>query len=498
MLVGAAASKSARRIFGEQGYMLVSRANAALPDADLAVTSAVVISQKPDKPLNVFAELASHARRLLDWDCQVFVRVAAEPRLQGKGHEIVVNALRTLSLPEAKSADNQIGLPPFVYVCDSGEQLADIARLIRQVGSGRAPNLYLSVTAFDSDHRGIELQPEDALLVRRAFWDCSSVQLRSMAAGLSGASIYRAHASLTGGVPGPWPHPFFVKLGSRAQIEQEYRGYRDNARMYIPFHLGPRLDVGRSGLGSSRGVLVGDLVEEGQLLKHCARHGRAVPAIANLFSKTLRSWYLTSSEEADQSISGQLIHIFPDVVPPHRLEIIRGLGATLALADLRQRFIECNSTPVRIGHIHGDLHAGNILVRSTDAVVIDFEKTTDALPILYDAASVEGGLLVDGFLRDGRKPSELLASLEPLYSGGGDLRWMIPCHPGDPSSWFYDCVHQIRIQARQMQSQEFQYAATLALVLIKKACNEQRFDDKAEALRAVAYVLGERLLLAKK
>jgi hypothetical protein len=148
--------------------------------------------------------------------------------------------------------------------------------------------------------------------------------------------------------------------------------------------------------------------------------------------------------------------------------------------------------------VHGDLHAGNILVRSTDAVVIDFEKTAVALPILYDAASVEGGLLVDGFAKDGRKLSELLASLEPLYLDGADLGWRIPCHPGNPSSWFYDCAHQIRIQARQMECQEFQYAATLALVFTRKACNPRVFDPETEGLRAIAYVLAERLFLGKK
>ncbi len=493
-----AISEDAANVFQQHGYNLITRSDADLNDGELAATSAVILSQRADKPVGFFRDLERHGRRLLDWDCRIFIRVASDKGLKEKALEIVVNAIRTLGLPPGQR-DKGIALPPFVYICDSAVQLTDIARLVRRVEPGKAPNLDLVLRAVDSSDVSLTLEPDEDVLLRRAFWDCSSVDLRQMPAGLSGASIYRAHAALAEGVLGPWPHPFFVKLGPREKIEAEYFGYRANLPMYIPFHLAPRLDFERSCLASTKGILVGDLVEEGQLLKDCARHGRAVPAIANLFNKTLRGWYLTSREEPALSLLDGLMDFFPAAAPSFRAAAIRELGATLDVAEMRRRLTACDSRPVRMGHVHGDLHAGNILVRGSDAIVIDFEKSSRqrAMPILYDAASLEGGLLVDGFIRDRRDIMELVASLAPLYSGGQDLRWRVPCQPRDPSSWFYDCVHQIRIQARQMECQEFQYSAVLAFVLIKKACNTVRFSEQSERLRALAYLLAEKLLTNK-
>ena len=58
--------------------------------------------------------------------------------------------------------------------------------------------------------------------------------------------------------------------------------------------------------------------------------------------------------------------------------------------------------PVRVGVVHGDLHALNVLVRGGDAIVIDFEKLEIQLPLLLDLASLEAGLFVDGFIGDRR------------------------------------------------------------------------------------------------
>jgi hypothetical protein len=136
------------------------------------------------------------------------------------------------------------------------------------------------------------------------------------------------------------------------------------------------------------------------------------------------------------------------------------------------------------------------LIRSTDAIVIDFEKFLRQKPMLYDSASLEGGLLVEGFVNDKRTPHDWLSSIEPLYEKGAILGWSDPCHPTDPSAWFYDCVRQIRVYARQLECQPGQYSAALALCLIKKACNLRSFDSKRETLRAAAYFLAEKILKA--
>jgi hypothetical protein len=126
--------------------------------------------------------------------------------------------------------------------------------------------------------------------------------------------------------------------------------------------------------------------------------------------------------------------------------------------------------------------------------LIDFEKLKEGQLLLYDAASVESGLLVDGFAADKRKLSVWLASIESLYNSDELFGWRIPCHPKDGSSWFYDCVRQIRVQARPLELDRGQYATALAVSLIRKSCNPHMFGDRRDSLRAAAYVLGERIL----
>ena len=74
------------------------------------------------------------------------------------------------------------------------------------------------------------------------------------------------------------------------------------------------------------------------------------------------------------------------------------------------------SYPVLAGVIHGDLHATNVLVRMNDAVIIDLERVASGKPLLLDAASLEGGLFVDGFVGDRRSASEVLKSIKGLYN----------------------------------------------------------------------------------
>ena len=79
------------------------------------------------------------------------------------------------------------------------------------------------------------------------------------------------------------PYQYFVKIGDRNQISKEYLAYRDIALEHIPFHLGPSLRLDRCALGAQQGIIVSDYVSGSEKLRDCARDGRAVPVIANLF-----------------------------------------------------------------------------------------------------------------------------------------------------------------------------------------------------------------------
>ena len=195
----------------------------------------------------------------------------------------------------------------------------------------------------------------------------------------------------------------------------------------------------------------------------------------------------------------------PSTIPPHRRKLIQELGGSRQPAELKHLLEGMSSRCVQVGVVHGDLHALNVLVRGGDAIVIDFEKVERNAPLLIDFSSIEGGLFVSGFIGDRRDERELLKSIESLYKIEALVEHQFnPCDPSDGSAWFFDCVRQVRMQARQIELDWGQYAAALAMTLAKKACNCANFDDEAqparqgltaERVRAVAYVLAERVLV---
>lgn len=499
-----------RTHFSERGYELLECSSGDLSNSIyLGSADSIIFSQRPDKPLAIAWELASYAKLLLNFDCRVYVRVSGSDALREKAREIVVNALRQNVLPPAQLNATEraegnartrerdgIALAPFVYVCDSQMTWRDIAQVIADNPAGRAPKLDLDIRVAAADGSAASLTPERALLIQRAFPDCAVVHLHQMHDGLSGVPVFRAYAELATGLLGRWPYLYFVKIGDRKKISDEYANYQGNAQPYIPFHLGPRLALDRCGLGAEEGILVGDFVESAESLRDCAQAGRAGPAIANLFDVTLRPWHEVSWTEESASISATYLSQFPNSVPESRFELAKTLGAVHHPKQLRRYFAQIVSSPVIVGPVHGDLHATNVLVRGTDAILIDFEKASFPGPVLYDFASLEGGLLVEGSRQDLRLPATWLASISCLYDLGGLRDGVDQCHPTDLSTWYFDAVRQIRLYARQFECVDGQYALVLAYSLLRKATNPHTFDIRRESLRAGAYVLAERILVA--
>ncbi|WP_207004743.1 phosphotransferase [Trinickia mobilis] len=455
---------------------------------------------------------------LLNHDCRLYVRYTEA--IGDK--DIVLRALNSQQLPPSGFVEtdgkffygdwfegvNHPVFAPFVHVLPDKTAWDNLANLVVQNPAGKAPNQDLKIEIYDVNHNAIHLESEAELLVRRAFWNCSSVRLNAKANGLSGVGAYDAFAHMSKNVVGgDWPYRFFVKLGSRVKVSREYHKYRTTALENVPYHLGPRLRMDRCVLGRSQGLIVSDYVSGAEALRDCAREGRGVPAIGNLFNLTLLAWR-RAALDAEVPLAEYLGNHFPKAIPPHRAALIEAYGGTHPPEYLRQVFESQISQPVLVGVVHGDLHATNVLVRSNDAVIIDLERIQLGMPLLYDAASLEGGLFIDGFIGDRRTGAALLASLVSMYSASafyGDDHF---CLPQDGSAWFVDSVRQIRMQARQMERSPRQYGLTLAAVLLKKACNPEDFRSSTEemdvnpapltreAVRALAYVLGEKILMA--
>lgn len=498
--------------FKVRGYEIVRSTEINLLDlANLTDVDSIVIAVDESSLSSILTILEQHAVNCLNYGCNIYVVVPISKRMGGKAREVVLNAIRGCKLAPANvergewetfSDDfkdpEQVSLIPYVYVCDAATTWFDLAKYIQNNPAAKSPKVEstLPIVARDSSGKPIALSPVMELLLRRAFWDCRSIDLVKMDDGLSGVSVFRAFTELEKGMLGAAPYRSFVKIGSRKKVVAEFLSYQSAALMYVPFHLGPRLTLDRCCLGANDGIIVGDYVDEAEQLRKCASDGRAIHAIANLFSKTLRTWQDLSKEDKTVELTRLLLEIipFPSAIPPHRAQFVSDLGARQTPAQLNARFMARKSSPVRVGPVHGDLHATNVLVRGADAIVIDFEKAQPNRPLLYDLASLEAGLLVDGFRRDKRSAREILDSVRDLYSGGVHLGSGTTCHPRNDSRWFYDCVRQIRMHAAQLECKGGQYATALALCLVKKACNPEQFDDRRQELRAIAYCMAEIVL----
>ena len=383
-----------------------------------------------------------------------------------------------------------------------------IANTIRSNSASAAPPAPApNIIAKKSNGEKIVLDDEATCLLQRAFDDCVSVDLVAVSNGLSGIGTYKTYIQLRDNLVGrSWPYVYFVKMGKRKTIATEYRKYEANALDHVPYHLGPRLRRDRCALGHKLGVIVTDYVHTAEPLRDCARDGRAGAAIGNLFSHTLRNWR-DSAKEEDIDIRVHLAETIEKDVPKHRNETIKKFGATKHVEELRDLILRNESKPTLVGILHNDLHATNVLVRANDAIIIDFEKLKESGPLLYDVASLEGGLFVDGFIGDQRGGLELLASIKSLYEPKAFDWKPSQFNISDRSAWFFECVRLVRMHAREMELANRQYARVLAAVLLKKSCNKEDFDEldkkdkpakglTREQVRALAYVLAERILVS--
>jgi hypothetical protein len=479
----------AEDVFARRGYSLQATNKENLAEQARSADS-VVLLPTIERRGEQAATLVEYGSDLLDADCRIYLRTSESSR-----SDMLLNALSEANLPvgysdPAFSALNNETYWPRVQVCAHGTSWEELSQLAAQHPAGPRPS-------GDLDIVGGNFSSSQELLVRRAFHDCTRVELEQMAEGMSGVSAYRAYASVQGAMLGPSPYPFFIKVGSRGKIVSEVEKYRGNALAYIPFHLRPRLIERRCGLGAQSGLLVCDLVSDCLCLKDCAKFA-GVSAIASLFNRTLKAWHETSTVR-EGSLAAFLAARLDrrPTIPEARFAIAQALGARCDFDTLRQQFDRRDrSEKVRVGAIHGDLHATNVMVRGFDAVLIDFESQINDQPLLVDPASLEAGLLVDGFCNEDRTVADILASLRPLYTGNL-LGWHAGPQAATQSAWFYDCVRQIRLHAKHLECAPGQYATALACALLSKAANaDEKLAQNKERhqMRAVGYVLAEQIL----
>jgi hypothetical protein len=167
------------------------------------------------------------------------------------------------------------------------------------------------------------------------------------------------------------------------------------------------------------------------------------------------------------------------------------LGTPLSFDELQRAVAAIPKSKMLVGPIHGDLHASNVRVRGTDAIVIDFLASKRGA-ILRDPATLEASLLVE-CLKEPTTLKAWFAEVDDLYAPNKFDMSPLAGHPTSPAAWFRMCVRLVRLQAREMERDAGQYARALAMALVHKASKLTSDPGEAER-RGAAYFFGARLL----
>src|ERR1035437_10167548 len=279
------------------------------------------------------------------------------------------------------------------------DQLADAAERAARAHVGPQQTEIPKIVAPS----GCRLDEEQVILLQRAFYDCSQIRLEALAGGKASDAVFRAHAFCPSSI-GPRPLPFFVKFGKPGTIEEERQNYSLYAEPYIPFGFRPNLDRRRCVRGAKSSALVGNFVEDAvPLLEHLrTRAGDGV--LFSLFATTLRG--LRNQPFCADSAKKKTGHLANFITlrihvnsPPAEIEprvFLRakelGFKADNPAAMEAKLCKSAENLPTWWGPIHGDLHAGNVMVRGTEAVLIDFGSVING-PLTGDLAALEVSLI---------------------------------------------------------------------------------------------------------
>ncbi len=492
-------AEDVRQIFRQRGFEIVQYP----PSAEFASQNvfdgvrAFVLDQDDSAPNASFADqIALGAKTFLNAGCAFVVRPLS------KGRRTALQTLASLRLPTAgfdaseatwfRQRDGEDCPAPHARLFSPNVPWYDVANFVTSYEPGRRVNRQLDVT-------GIAFSDEQLVLIQRAFSDCSRVHFSQMSEkGRSGVDVFHVHADLIGGHLGPWPQPYFVKLGEREKIYREYHNYQTSVHPYLPYYLAPRLVNERCCLGADTGIIVGDFVEESEGLLDCAQQARGAAPLSYLFDHTLRGWYRNA--QVEQEPFGLLLRRMAwGTISQKRMDRASEFGDPVPVPDILDAIGNIASSDVLMGPAHGDLHAGNIRVRKSDAILIDFFAQQKRAPLLIDLASLEASFIVDGFQDDPRLSSDpaqsqaWFDSIRPLYAGDPLKADTNVCHPKDPSHWFYTSIRIVRRHAREMEQRPMQYAAALVVALLRKATKDDGAAEPEATRRAAAYLLASAL-----
>lgn len=435
-----------------------------LSSADLGGLRAVVFARQALTLGRAKERLRLHAPRV--FDAGVSVAVLAHPEDVDRYRKLDPDL--DFPLPKDLLAS---ALRPTYNVHPSAQHLANDVLQLRShpVAGAIAPT---------------NLEPTDALLLRRAFSDATSLTLSHVDPGKT-AAVWRVDAVSGKGTL----RPFLAKFAKRSDAEREFLSYVDYVRDFVPFSFRPSLVVERCTFGADRGLLVSQFIEDEQPLSEVIlRH--AMPGVLhNVFEHLLAGWWRHGVSESQNSrVLDGIRHWYDVRKKPFRLAALQANAAAtdgherLSVDALIEKLASLPAVNHRESVIHGDLHGTNVRVRGTDVYLIDYGSTGPG-PLVADPAMLEASLVVDAGIRCHKSGhldawqrfvSERLLRAPLQVAQHRELR-----HEDKCLDCLGEAIRTIRLHALAVQAADPEYEQALLAAYVRMAS----FRDEADSLR---------------
>lgn len=344
-------------------------------------------------------------------------------------------------------------------------------------GPGSNPRLKTFGTRIPADHR---------LLLRRAFWDFSSIHVTKVKGGASGATVYIVQPQQSQSSRPQRALPYLTKI----DIPRRIRGEQDKFQQFVcdsvPFNHRPNVILSRCAFGRDCAVLVEDFIDRASPLCEVLRVANASAVVASLFEGALRGWRLCAVRR-EQSLGG-----FYKSIKVLRTSSALNDAANFARREYRtlhssngllKKLLALPNISCYFCNIHADLHAQNIFVAtgSTETFLIDFYKTTEG-PAVSDPACLEIDLL---FKHGAAADESFLRSVYKYPLGVPSLN--VRRHKME---WLWDSVRAIRMFGMLAEGDWQAYVFAIVAYLMRFASYP---DNGPLKTRALAFALANDL-----
>lgn len=364
--------------FSEKSLRLIETDVEAISDAALNTSRAILLSMTPPRHSVARQFFESKIQRAFELGLIVgcFSDSIDIPLLTWIRDSTFPNFIRTL----------EPGMARFVF----HSQLEELATSFLHHDPG--PPLG-TAEIFNRSSRLLTQQEET--LLKRAFFDYDQLVVQTLSGGVAATGTFRVYA--TQSHLRQHPMPFFVKIETPRNAAAERNHYQENAEPFIPFYLRPALNSTRCVVGSEESALVCNFVEGAVGLREAIRTGQAAGVLFSLFETTLRALRgKTVCADAQPQVLATFIteRARASEIPTHHSAFARTFHILRSATEIESELLAlAEDIKSRRGTYHGDLHAGNVMVRHRDAIVIDFGSMSNQGPLAADPSNLEISLV---------------------------------------------------------------------------------------------------------